>query len=112
MSRNPEAEKLFSELRRVKGLLSMGWTKEVYARDAEHEVCEPESPRAVCFCLLGACAKVWEETGYNPVNHFLAQIMIEGYEDIPTYNDDPERTKEDVLGLCDKVIERAKKTYE
>lgn len=112
MSRNPEAEKLFSELSRVKALLSMGWTKEAYARDAEHTVCEPDAPQAVCFCVLGACTKVSVEMGHNPIYHFLEEIRRAGYGDVPTYNDDPDRTKEDILGLCDKVIERAKTTYE
>lgn len=112
MSRNPEAEELFSELSRVRELLSMGWTQETYARDADHAACEPAAPQAVCFCVLGACVKVEVETGHNPVNLFLSEIKRAGYLDVPTYNDDPERTKEDILGLCDKVIERAKKTYE
>lgn len=112
MSRNPEAEALFSELRRVKDLLSKGWTQEAYARDAEHDPCEATAPEAVCFCILGACAKVGVETGHNLGYYFRLEIERAGYVDVPTYNDDPERTKEDILGLCDKIIEKAKKMYE
>lgn len=98
-----------SEVLRVRELLSKGWTQEAYARDAEFNECEATAPEAARFCILGACEKVWAEMGHNPVSAFLSEIMAIGYQDVPTYNDDPERTKEDVLGLCDKIIKTIEK---
>lgn len=34
------------------------WTQGAMARNAEHQGCYPESPDAVCFCMMGAVCAV------------------------------------------------------
>lgn len=35
-------------------LIEQGWTKEVLARDAQGNSCNPTSPAAKCWCTIGA----------------------------------------------------------
>jgi hypothetical protein len=88
----------------IEGLIQRGWIQRCYARDAGGYRVDPHDSRATCWCLLGACmrAEVDFETGVRD----LIRLAIDPDKKImlPTWNDAPERTKEEVL----EVIRRAK----
>lgn len=46
-------------------LVRRGWTKGVYAKDAEAFIVSPTSPLAVCWCTVGALRRAFFELGYN-----------------------------------------------
>lgn len=84
--------------------IKRGWIQEFYAKDG-------------CMCLSGAI------TENTPMDYFDADIMhsargrvrniieseiyaISTHVSIPTWNDDPNRTKEDVLNLLNQIKEK------
>lgn len=99
-------------LKHTRELISKGWTQNTYARDKDGEP-TPSSrneDKAVCWCLFGALIKadlkMMNEDDYSP--HFFIKYLEEFEsklgEDIPRWNDDPQRTQQDVLNLLDNLI--------
>lgn len=82
------------------------WTAHDFARNGVGHRVRPQDPTAVCFCSLGALAKVSKPVdaspGYTLVDEaefHLSQFM-EG--DVPLFNDT--RTHQEVLAAWDEAI--------
>lgn len=95
--------KVIQRLKRAKELLEKGWCQGDLARTKDGVLTDVYSPGAEAFCLLGACMRAeWEadSTGITWVGiDELVTYEVEdrGYAELASYNDRPERTKEDVL---------------
>ncbi len=77
-------------------LETKGWTKGASARNKKGLVTPPFSKSATCFCTFGALQVV-----YGP-EYLKALTKIEDYLNVPaiaTWNDAPERTKEEVIAV-------------
>jgi hypothetical protein len=88
------------------------WTKGHFARTAKDERCQYDDPKAACWCLAGAIARVIPGKGnesellYDDVYDILTDALRAGREEGPfiQWNDRPERTHGDVLALLDRAI--------
>lgn len=92
---------ILKEARRL--IAEKGWTQGVYARHANGNLIDPMEGNAACFCSLGA---IWKVGGI--LEHAFAVIALEGVIGISLaeWNDDPSRTKEEVLAAFDEAIRR------
>ncbi len=88
----------------TRDLIQKGWTQNVYARDANGRMVPYGGPGAVCWCLSGALHTV---TLGNPNVRFMeahaAIKAVIGWPMAP-WNDQPERTQQDVLDAIDKAL--------
>ena len=85
------------------------WTKGAYARYGKDQapIC-PDHRSAKCFCLGGALIRLTRDTlECTAVADLLRGQMGCGkkYHTIPQFNDAPETTHEDVIGLLDRALE-------
>lgn len=88
------------------------WTQEHYALNIEGKTCSPEGASAVSFCAMGFIrgAHYRESiTDYHGryaaeealVNYLRDSGQLKDYESIPSWNDAPERTREQVIeAIC------------
>jgi hypothetical protein len=98
-----ETVRVLEEARRL--LLEKGWTQGTFARDRKGDAIEFDSPRAACFCTSGAIMRVGESPDRSAEFYaFRALRKFLGDQTIAEWNDDPRRTREDVLGLFDRAI--------
>ena len=87
------------------------WTQGWYAQDAKGHRTVPSTPKAVCWCSIGALDKVArEENTYSPkleAAKYLTKVSAEcGYSGIPDFNDSS--SHETVMKAWDKAIKLAK----
>ena len=85
------------------------WTQGELAKNARGEKVPRYSETAVCWCSLGAiCAVAESETAKveSRAESSLRQVVIQR---IDIWNDDPERTHEEVMNAFDKAIALAQK---
>lgn len=99
-----EVIQALDETKRV--LTEKGWTQGYYAVTADETHCEPEDVDAVAFCVMGAAAKACEtlSVGMMPkVRDALLSALppTSSPMDVFDYNDEPERTFDEVLALID-----------
>ena len=80
------------------------WTKGVFARDSEGHSCSPCTPFAVCWCLFGAIRKAGNNVSTKAVDAMCSLIPVTGSH--AAWQDEPERTHQEVLDLLDTSIER------
>jgi hypothetical protein len=73
------------------------WTQHATARDASGDITHPDSPNAVCFCLLGAIYKSTD----SAIERILTIKKIENHvkEFTGLWNDAPGRQFEEVKAL-------------
>ena len=78
------------------------WCHGAMARDKDDHPCYPGSKDAVTWCLLGAIFKAYPERRrgviYSKMYKFLGL-----HDSMSTWNDDPKRTKRQVIALLKKV---------
>lgn len=90
-------------------LLAARWMlKHVGWQRGEFASFDPVSGRPVAFCAIGALMRVEKE---NPEDYSraLSELFLHIGCRIPTWNDTPGRTKEEVLAAFDQAIERISK---
>lgn len=76
------------------------WTQKQFARDKDGRGCGPQDARAACWCLGGGIAVCYPDN-FNPVwDKILRRIDSASVID---WNDDPARTREDILALCEEL---------
>ena len=88
------------------------WTQGAYAKTAKRNKANPRSPRATCWCILGAVAAV---TGDNPnrpdraiSSGLAAAARVDAYNEcVIEWNDTPGRTHAEVLAAFDRAIAAA-----
>lgn len=107
VSRDAGALKILIEARRA--IAEIGWTQELYARDGRGYECHPRNVDAVCFCSIGALVRASDgsEAGYLEAETVLSQAM--GGFIIP-FNDEPGRTKGEILAAFDRAIASAERS--
>lgn len=89
-----------------------GWTTEVSARDMNGRPCEPTSPNAVQFCMLGAIDAVtypvWDTTNMDAqCKQFIKKAICQKTDNfistIPDFND--HANFEEVKAVVDLAVE-------
>lgn len=84
------------------------WTKGCLARTQQGDPTIVDDPDAVCFCMLGALAKVSQGQ-----NHYTGEILYEELEEpISNFNDDENTTHADVMAAFDRAIKLAEEQEE
>lgn len=86
------------------------WTKGSPARNKRGKPVSSTDKKAVCWCLNGALDKCApRDASFWPSVKLLENILGQGFEgNYMRFNDAPDTTHKDVLGLLDKAIEKAK----
>lgn len=94
---------VIQNLEAIKSLIEQGWTQEVWARNAHGVPTNPHSLEAACFCLYGALKRVANQNQRveNDLYRLIGRYALEG---LVHFNDNPTRTKKEVLELLDKII--------
>lgn len=99
-------------LRKAKVKIEQGWCQLASARDASGNPVHPGSPSACEFCMTGAieaAAGMMSRNEYLDLSkHVRSSLPVQALG-IPSWNDSRLRTKEEVLAVFDKAIERAEK---
>jgi predicted aconitase len=83
------------------------WTREFQARDIEGRCIAWNEPEAVCFCLMGAINRASRDIDPDDITPaYDAMNVLDSVIDaaIPTFNDRPTTTHEDVLKALDAAI--------
>lgn len=80
------------------------WCKYVFSKDIKgNEVLNPESPKAVQWCILGAIGKCYH-LGTPELKTILDKVENAlGTREIGKWNNAPERTHKEVLDLVTKL---------
>jgi hypothetical protein len=91
----------------ARAYIAQGWTQGYDARYSDGRGCDPSDPEAVSFCLVGA---VWAGRTLLGQPYPLLRCLMDHIElTLPDpaflWNDDPRRTKEEVLAVFDSVID-------
>lgn len=106
-----ETQTLIDTTKKLKQLfLDKDWTQRTFARSVMGAPVDWWSEAACSFCLSGGIRRVAvldvpiSESRYQVVDALSKQIEDHIFSTIPTWNDEPCRTKKDVLNLLDKVV--------
>ena len=89
----------------VASFIEKGWTQGYFARDSNGMICEHYEPQAVSWCIIGAIRAEYpndfsqRQKCYNK----LENILGSGLSSVVEFNDNPKRTKEEVLDLIRKA---------
>ena len=83
-------------------LVTKGWTQGESAKDKDGYCVPSYSPRATCYCLIGAIEKVAPSWDGLEARDALRRVL--GVDNIVKWNDTPGRTKEEVLKAIDGAI--------
>jgi hypothetical protein len=101
-------------LRRASDLIRRGWTQHAESRDAAGAEVEPWQPTATCWSLLGALVAALEEVtdgGDLPLAQLAdaldALALFVDSDSLADWNDDPRRTRDDVIGVLGVAAEAA-----
>lgn len=98
-------------LQEARNLIAAGWTKGTFARNADGQAVPNDSKSAQCFCTIGAIRRVADH-GSEPLGPYLEAVVAvrqaAGTRNIPSWNDNSNRTKEEVLEAFDKAIKSVK----
>jgi hypothetical protein len=87
-----------------------GWTQGSYARDANDGAVSSLDKNAECFCIIGALSHVslgYDSNTRRKAYQFATNIIHN--ERLTTWNDDPARTKEEVITFLKSAAELARK---
>lgn len=133
----PASKTVVQVLREAKYAIAIkGWTQGYYARNADGRDVIGHSEGATCFCALGGIQYATKVRGEAPgffstsdlelrAKEYLGKALFkrqgpvygawhdnaQGMGFIPTYNDHPDRTVEEILSLFDEAIALALKDY-
>jgi hypothetical protein len=99
-------------LRAVRIRIDAGWSQDVHARDRIGEEVSLASDEASAWTLSAAFALAGKDG--IPMDHLHGALRaladVTGMNSIEGWNDDPRRTKQDVLDALDAAIERIEGT--
>lgn len=91
-------------LRAVRAKIEHGWCQRYYAMDSGGGKVPPTSPAAVCWCILGAYKAVTNDNNGGPFRFIDRALKGTGYSFADDWQDEPSRTKGEVLGFMDLAI--------
>ena len=108
----------------AKGYIEQGWCQWFHAKDANEKRCDVNSPDAITWCATGAIIRATNETHFqhltnkekcviankalNALTDSIYDIYAFLYISAAKWNDQPSRTKAEVLEIYDHAIEKAK----
>jgi len=99
-------------LTKVQEQLRKGWTQGAFARKGDGTPTFAHDTEAVTWSLEGACMIVAQRDGSIERTRGLRRAIgfhINGY--ITSYNDDPDRTQEEVIEMIENLIKSMKIDY-
>lgn len=117
-------ETQLEELEIAKRLVEKGWTQKVLARDSQGNETGELGSKATCFCVIGACMRAKKDISPNPYtgiafndnqNLLRTILTLQNFGEIrfvDEWNDEEDRTQEQVVTLFDKAISLVKKSIE
>ena len=86
-------------------LIEKGWTQHALARTIEGFTCHPNSPLARSWCLTGALKAVSGDLiGPALVSNLLDHARLGEAICLPSWNDNPCRTKKQVIARLLKAV--------
>ena len=111
-------------LNRALSYVDKGWCQFSNARDAKGKGVTRDDASATCWCLSGACERAAMELDYDPadmyqIGHslFATLTSVQSRVSHPTiwntivdYNDDKDRTADDISRLLKRTIQRLTET--
>lgn len=98
-----EAPEFIKILDEAKDLIEKGWHQGYFAQNADGRDVDSSDPNACAFCVLGA---VFHAAGDKPAGLAYDALIAVSPGGMPAeFNDQPGRTKEEVLDLIDAAKE-------
>lgn len=100
-------EQVLDVLKKARSYVERGWISRAMARDSAGELVHPCDPYATCWCLSGAIRAAQGQKLIPQVEIEITKLLREvGGFNKPVYqwNDDPDRTKYEVLELLDRAL--------
>lgn len=102
-------------LQRASDLIRRGWTQHAESRDAAGTAVDPWLATATCWSLLGALVAALEEQTDSgddlPLQDLAdaldALALFVDSDSLADWNDDPERTQDDVMGVLNAAADAA-----
>src|SRR5437879_6715239 len=88
----PRESKVLNILRRGRKRIEKGWCKSALAKDIDGRSVEWHNPSAVAWCMIGAVGE-----DINAMDVLAMCIPGLAGDNIPDFNDSPERTKAEIL---------------
>jgi hypothetical protein len=111
-----EKQQVAAILRRAAYLIAeYGHCKRAYARGPEGQPLLPLSPAATSFCAQGALQRAaddlygrawWIENGWGCCEFALEAVISDRPVAVPLWNDQPERTADDVITAMHRAAEQ------
>lgn len=120
----PPAQRRHAVLVHARGLIARGWIKFTEAQTIEGVDIHPEKEGAACFCAIGALRRALfvhdqphDLASFSELGSFSFTCWGALQDQLPPmcgggvtgYNDRATTTKEDVIALYDRAIEKAAK---
>jgi len=102
---NAELAEIFTEARRL--IVEGGWIQDEFAQNNDGEGVRWNSPNATCFCAVAAifrAAPRLRGVSIGTASEFLGRTFGTDFMPVDAWNDDPVRTKEDVIQFFDALI--------
>ena len=96
-------------LKKARELISKGWCQKAPARTKRGAWCQPSSDHADKFCIIGAIDKIcfMGRPTLEATHLYLnTHEILEKYCHPTAWNDEPGRTKKQVLNLLDNIIQQ------
>ena len=106
-----QTKDMVAVMERTKELLvEKGWTKGALARNRLGHAIGEMDPEAVEYCIVGAHLKASRDIGlrFSPIGTLINDCTPGG--DVVEFNNAEETTLDDILGLLDKGIAKAKES--
>jgi hypothetical protein len=95
-------------LREARAKIEKGWCQGYYARDKDGNQTSYDNPNAEAFCSSGAvwsfCSDTVSAHQCSYAGSFLSEALDDPRITFVHWQDQPGRTKEEVLALFDKAI--------
>ena len=96
---------LITKLKAVRALIELGWCQLFMALDAGHNLANPSHGEARYWCLTGAGSALSMNDGV--LTRTLANALgFDGRFAMTSWNDHPDRTKQEVLDRLSNAIHR------
>lgn len=112
MTKTTRQKKTLRVLEEGLSRIERGWTQHTAARDVQNKPVDPSEPSAVCWCMLGAIACgpcVPDYVAAGARTELVDTIRLQGYPNaalVSEYNDGESRTKDDVIAVYKRTIDR------
>jgi hypothetical protein len=86
-------------------IINKGWTQKVFARDEFNNRISQYDKSACSYCMIGACRTAAMRHNVGPISALNALKNAINHPFISVWNDNPYRTKEEVIEAFNKAID-------